>query len=84
MFGKAYNSIGGKLNVLSAMMKGQKTKLTKMIFYKKVIISSGDEFRDDWMSYMSTSQKYTEFFKPVSLLAICSKVIERIIYKCSY
>lgn len=47
MFGKAYNSIGGKLNVLSAMMKGQKTKLTKMIFYKKVIISSGDELRYD-------------------------------------
>ena len=59
MFGKAYNSIYRKLNILTAIMKELKKKVDKITFYKKVTIRSEDKFRDDWMSTINTDLKYT-------------------------
>ena len=47
MFGKAYNSVYRKLNVLTTIMKELKKKVGKITFYKKVTIRSEDKFRDD-------------------------------------
>ena len=57
-FGKAYNLIYRKLNVLTAIMKELKKKVDEMTFYKKVTIRSEDKFRDDWMSTINTGLKY--------------------------
>ena len=59
MFGKAYNSVYRKLNVLTTIMKELKKKVGKITFYKKVTIRSEDKFRDDWMSTINTGLKYT-------------------------
>ena len=59
MFGKAYNSVYRKLNVLTTIMKELEKKVGKITFYKKVTIRSEDKFRDDWMSTINTGLKYT-------------------------